>query len=134
MIYRCEPGSYSLWGGGVSEITYSGYGRNDFVWLTIIRISGLALHSWSIVLKMNLSDTEAENKLMNFQNDIHLKSKAVALAMVPSNRNESFQQRFKKTEIFRKIFSNIPLVGVYEKTEFTQIGVNSLESSEYSIL
>ncbi|XP_001607120.2 uncharacterized protein LOC100123478 [Nasonia vitripennis] len=125
---RCKPGSYSLWGGGVSEITYSRFGRNDFVWLTVIRVSGLALNSWSIVLKMNLSSAEVENKLTNFKKDIHLKSNSLALAMVPSNNNESFQQRLKKTEIFRKIFSNIPLVGVYENTEFTQIGINSLES------
>ena len=89
------------------------------------------MQSFSIVLKTNLSISEAKDKLLNFKKDMQLKSNTVALAIVPSDKNESSEQRLAKIEVFKQVFPEIPLLSVYIKDEFRQLGINSMDCSKY---
>lgn len=94
-------------------------------WSIAVRLSGPAIRSWSIVIKENLSDAETEEKLLDFKKNIQLKSHSIAIAMIPANESEYKNSILPKTKVFRRIFSNISLIGLYNERRFLQFGVNS---------
>lgn len=127
--FRCKPGSYSIWGGGVPLFitNVNSLGINSFVWFFIVRLSGPVFNSWSIVLNTQLSDVEKEEKLIEFKTKLDLKSNTVALAMTSSNRSETAEHRLNKTRMFRKIFPQISLIAIYEEDDFVQLGMNTID-------
>lgn len=102
-------------------------------WSIAVRLSGSAFKSWSIVVRENSSDAETEKELLDFKKGLQLKSNTMAIAMIPINDDERDDPSIPKTAVFRRVFSNISLVGIYNERRFKQFGVNSTICGRYIV-
>lgn len=96
---------------------------------TAISLSSPNLLSYSIVLEQPCrSANDMEKRLENFKQKVILKKHSLALMFACCER---MLRKDLETKVFKKIFPDMPLVGLHGDGEY---GLNSLNKSKSSLL
>ncbi|XP_058809534.1 uncharacterized protein LOC131674711 [Phymastichus coffea] len=135
---RCEPGSYSILGSGClcMDVFTPVSSENDLNFSFVLRLYGPAVKSWSVVLSLYLPDSIVEEQLRAFKKGVNANFHTIAIAAFPVDKRQAFectrQNRLNadiylhRTDVFKKVFPNVPLICLYDDQTFTQIGCNTL--------
>ncbi|XP_014220859.2 uncharacterized protein LOC106648430 [Trichogramma pretiosum] len=130
---RYKPSTYALWGGAVNDIftlapgTKPSYNATSFC---AISISGNNVETWSIMVDINLSNTEIENKLKNFKNCINLNDSSIILLMLPSNKETIDRSKLK---VFKVLFPKGKLLSLFNDKNNVMISVDSTSNENDNI-
>ncbi|KAL7292992.1 hypothetical protein TKK_0013442 [Trichogramma kaykai] len=124
--------TFTLWGGEISSIITDFMGRDGILASSAfyLRLSGPGVKSWSLVIDSNAPNSEVKTRFEHLKKQLSVNRTTMALAMVPSKRDEPFEQLISKVSMFRTAFPGIPLTTIFTGEEFFQIGFNSTNTED----